>query len=186
MPLATEGRSVVWIGFIVAACATAVTIFQGDLHSFFKNTEPIPSRLHNKDNDVGISGGPSQSILSIIARTAFDWSNSTTPTPLSSTAVLMKMIITDRSWSTLPSGLREAILTAGMGADVDGNAAEKRVLDVYAGPVRDFVSARVLREIQALCASSPPSPGGSCDPNEVEPEFGITPVRNCYCSSDNY
>lgn len=101
-------------------------------------------------------------ILEIFARCAFDWVNSTTPAPLSSTAVLVKTLLADRS--TAPPELARAAATRD---DLAGN-----VLDVAIAGVRDFVSSRILEDVKCLCDSA-----GGCDPNEVDPEFGIRPLH---------
>lgn len=116
--------------------------------------------------------GPSEqtsstSILEIFARRAFDWSNSTTPAPLSATAVLVKSILADPT--TLPPGLDDAVVSI---LDHDSVESGQRVLDVSVSKVRDFLSSGILHEVQELCSSA-----SGCDPNEVDPEFGITPLH---------
>lgn len=120
--------------------------------------------------------GPT-SVLTIFAAEAFDWSSSTTPAPLSATAVLVKAILGGRT-SALELGLQDAVLST------EGSDESVRAADVKVGPVRDFISSRILREIKALCSSagsdstsSSGSGSSSCDPNEVDLEFGTTPLH---------
>ncbi len=114
------------------------------------------------------SGG--SSILTVFAREAFDWSSSTTPAPLSATAVLVKAVLGGR---TSVPGLRlEEAVVFGSNSDSDDGG----VVDVRVGPVRDVISARILSKVKELCASS--GTGSTpCDPNEADPEFGTTPLH---------
>eukprot|EP00752_Nemacystus_decipiens_P013460 g11922.t1 len=108
------------------------------------------------------------SILTVFAREAFDWSSSTTPAPLSATAVLVKAVLAERS-GVAALNLEGAVLYAPAS---DGKTS---VVDVRVGPVRDLISARILRKVKQLCDLSGGS--SSCDPNEVDPEFGTTPLH---------
>lgn len=160
MPRDVSSRlGVGWAGLLVAALAVLAALFR-------------PIRQHYFSKFPGSSTGTS--ILTVFATNAFDWSSSTTPAPLSAAAVLVKEILAGKG--DLPRGLESAILTA---ADEDG--ADERVVDVHVGPVRGLISMRVLREVQRLCSSSPSSGDGGgglgCDPNEVDPEFGTTPLH---------
>lgn len=101
-------------------------------------------------------------ILEIFAREAFDWTNSTTPAPLSLTATMVKMVLADQT-DDIP-GLGEAGETL--------RDEDNRVLDVKIAGVRDFLSSRILKDVQRLCNSR-----RGCNPNEVDPEFGITPLH---------
>lgn len=141
----TTGRWPGWVSLIVASAAVIAGVF-------------FSPQLLSRDSTT--------SILTIFAREAFDWSSSTTPAPLSATAVLVKAILAHES-STLELGLESAVLST-----TESLNGTKRVVDVNVAPVRDFVSARVLREVKQLCSSS-----NSCNPNEVDPEFGTTPLH---------
>lgn len=146
------GRWTGWVGLIVASAVAIVGVFLG--------------RPQLRGADSG-SGG--SSILAVFAREAFDWSSSTTPAPLSSTAVLVKAILVGRT-SVPELGLEEAVVF-GPNSDSDGGA-----FDVRVGPVRDVISARILSKVKQMCASS--GTGGTpCDPNEADPEFGTTPLH---------
>lgn len=85
----------------------------------------------------------------------------------------MKLILADKGKDTLPAELGDAVLTAATSGD--SVAAERVVFDVRVGPVRDFVSSRVLDKVRQLCSSSPDN--GGCDANEVDPDFGTTPLH---------
>lgn len=112
-------------------------------------------RVHSSIED-------STTILEIFARRAFDWQNSTTPAPLSLTASLTKVVLAGRANET--PGLAD---TAVSRCDRAGE-----ILDVRVASVRDFVSRRILEDVKNLCDSA-----RGCDPNEVDPEFGITPLH---------
>ena len=170
-----QDRKGKWVGLIVAASAVIGGLFVSGPQSVFKSEDS------GTTSSASISGGTSSSsssssILSIFAREAFDWSTSTTPAPLSATAVLVKAILADKD--ILPDGVAGAVLTAAAVLGDDGTAAEQAVLDVRVGPVRDFVSSRVLESVRQLCASHSTSlGGGGCDPNEIDPDFGTTPLH---------
>lgn len=118
------------------------------------------------------------SILRIFARNAFDWGSSTTPAPLSATAVLVKKILADKR--QLPPGLESAILTVteapGFPENGSGSPMQERVVDVQVAAVRNFVSHKILHEVKQLCGASGDAATG-CDANEVDPEFGTTPLH---------
>ena len=174
-----QARTGRWIGLIVAASAVIVGLFMSSPQSIFKSDSSSGSKSNASTRSGSTSSGSSNSknsILSIFAREAFDWSTSTTPAPLSATAVLVKAILADKG--TLPAGLAGAVLTAAAVLGDDDTAAEQAVLDVRVGPVRDYVSSRVLEKVRELCASSSTSPGGGdCNPNEIDPDFGTTPLH---------
>lgn len=138
-----------WVGLVVASAAVIGGFFLGTPQLLFSAAE-------------------NTSILTIFAREAFDWSSSTTPAPLSATAVLVKAVLAGKS-SVAEFGLENAVLSAPAS---DGKAS---IVDVRVGPVRDLISARILRKIRQLCESSDTS--SSCDPNEADPEFGTTPLH---------
>lgn len=138
-----------WVGLVVASIA----VICGVLLS-------TPQLLFSTDNTT--------SILTIFAREAFDWSSSTTPAPLSATAVLVKAVLGGKS-SVAALGLENAVLSA------SGPDGKTSVVDVRVGPVRDLISARVLLKVKELCASIGAS--SPCDPNEADPEFGTTPLH---------
>lgn len=152
----TVARSVWWVGLVVTASAVIAGLLASRAHDFATS---VSSKLTN---------GKPTSILSIFARSAFDWSSSTTPAPLSTTAVFVKAILANKS--VLPSGLEEAIVTA------TGSDGEDTILDVHVGPVRNRVSSRILHEVRELCSASN-GDGSGCDPNELDPEFGTTPLH---------
>ena len=145
----TTGRWSGWVGLFVASAAAIIGVFFGR------------PQLLGTANSSG-----SDSILAVFAREAFDWSSSTTPAPLSATAVLVKAVLAGRT-SVPASGLEKAVEFS-TGSDSDGG-----VLDVRVGPVRDVISARILSKVKQLCASS----SAACDPNESDPEFGTTPLH---------
>lgn len=142
---ATTRRWPGWVSVIVASAAVFAGVFCTSPHLLF---------------------GDSTSILTIFAREAFDWSSSTTPVPVSTTAVLVKAILAGKS-SALGLGLESAVLSTSESSN------GKIVVDVQVAPVRKFLSARILQEVKQLCSSS----SSSCDPNEVDPEFGTTPLH---------
>lgn len=150
----TTGRWRGWVSLAVASAAVITGIF-------CSSTQLQLGQL--------LFGGSTTSILTVFAKEAFDWSSSTTPAPLSATAVLVKAILAGRS-SAMELGLESAVLSTS-----ESSSGTKNVVDVQIAPVRDFVSARVLREVKQLCSSS--SSSSSCDPNEVDPEFGTTPLH---------
>ncbi|CAM9259243.1 unnamed protein product [Hapterophycus canaliculatus] len=146
-----------WFGIVVVSAAViAGAVWSGPLVFF--------------SEDHG-----SNSVLTIFAREAFDWSSSTTPAPLSATAVLVKAILGGKT-NALLLGLEDTILSR-EGSDESVKAAA----DVKVGPVRDFVSSRILKEIKQRCSSgarsSSHSHSNSCDPNEIDPEFGTSPLH---------
>lgn len=156
-----------WVAVLAAAAALVGGLFRSGGVGFPRSIFEKPKAMNIKDNRT--------SILSVFATSAFDWSSSTTPAPLSATAVLVKQILANPS--ALPPGLDNAIVVVQAGGDVE------RVVDVNVSRVRDFVSSKVLREVQELCAASsslPSTPNHSsfsCDPNEIDPEFGTTPLQ---------
>ncbi|CAN0385581.1 unnamed protein product [Laminaria digitata] len=192
MAQARTGR---WVALIVAVSAVIAGLFVSSPQAFFKSgnssdssssgcgccssssTSSGSGTSSSSSSSTSSSGSSSKnSILSIFAREAFDWSTSTTPAPLSATAVLVKAILADKG--TLPAGLGAAVLSAAAISGDDGTAAaEQVVLDVRVGPVRDFISSQVLESVRQLCASSSTSGGDGCDPNEVDPDFGTTPLH---------
>ncbi|CAM9168332.1 unnamed protein product [Scytosiphon promiscuus] len=157
----TSGRWSGWVGIAVASAAViAGAVWSG------------PQLPFSGDH------GPT-SVLTIFAREAFDWSSSTTPAPLSATAVLVKAILGGKT-SVQALGLEDAVLST------EGSEESPRAADVKVGAVRDFISSRILQEIKQLCSSAGNSGGGggdggssssSCDPNEVDPEFGTSPLH---------
>ena len=185
MVQASTGR---WVGLIVAATAVIAGLFVSGPQSFFKigscsgsssssssTTTTTTTTTSSTTSSCGCSSSSKTkgSILSIFAKEAFNWSTSTTPAPLSATAVLVKLILADKGKSFLPAELGDAVLSAATSGD--SSAAERAVLDVKVGPVRDFVSSRILDKVRQLCASSPDN--GGCDANEVDPDFGTTPLH---------
>lgn len=136
-----------WVGLVVASGAVLCGVFVSTPHALFRT---------------------SNSILTIFGREAFDWASSTTPAPLSATAVLVKAVLARKS-SFAALGLENAVLSA------PASDGEPSVVDVRVGPVRDLISARILRKVKKLCDSSFSS--SSCDPNEADPEFGTTPLH---------
>lgn len=152
----TTGRWPGWTSLAVASAAVMAGVFC--------SSPQLQSQLQ-----LGqlLFRGSTTSILTIFAKEAFDWSSSTTPAPLSVTAVLVKAILSGKS-NAMELGLERAVLSTS-----ESSSHTKSVVDVQIAPVRDFVSARVLREVKQLCSSS----SSSCDPNEVDPEFGTTPLH---------
>lgn len=137
-----------WVGLGVASAAVICGLFVSTPQTLFSTSRT--------------------SILTVFAREAFDWSSSTTPAPLSATAVLVKAVLAERS-SVSALRLEDAVLST---LASDGKTS---VVDVRVGPVRDLISARILRKVKQLCDSSGTS--SSCDPNEADPEFGTTPLH---------
>lgn len=154
----TDRRWAGWASLLVASAAVITGILLGGTHRLL---------LTEKSKTT-------TSILMIFAKEAFDWTSSTTPAPLSATAVAVKALLGAKSDGALAPGLEAAVLST---AGPDGGS---RAVDVKVGPVRDVISARVLREVKHACSpvegdgSSSSSP---CDPNEVDPEFGTTPLH---------
>lgn len=177
-----QNRTGRWVGLIVAASAVIVGLYVSGPQFVFKNGSSsgcscCSSSSDDSSSGSSSSGSSSDTILSIFARESYDWVSSTTPVPVSTSAVLAKLVLADKS--TLPAGL-EAFLTAAPAVSGDdGTAAGQAVLDVPLRPLQDFLSSRVLEEVRQLCASSSNSPGGGggCDPNEADPDFGITPLH---------
>eukprot|EP00903_Cladosiphon_okamuranus_P017469 g16091.t1 len=141
-----------WAGLVVASAAVMCGLFFGG---------GGPQIVFSTDK---------ASILSIFAREAFDWSSSTTPAPLSATAVLVKAVLAGKS-SVAELGLENAVLSAPASAE-----GKTSVVDVRVGAVRDLISARILSKVKQLCESIGTS-SSSCDPNEADPEFGTTPLH---------
>lgn len=162
---ATTGKWTSWMCLLAASVAAAAVVFQkgnndGGLH--FGGT---------RDTSASYASPP-QSILEIFAKNAFDWTSSTTPAPLSTTAVLVKAILADPR--AIPAGLDRDAVTALVGTHGEtGNAeGDHRILDVRVAGVREWVSSGILAEVQRLCSSA-----RGCDPNETDPEFGVTPLH---------
>ncbi|CAM9758730.1 unnamed protein product [Ectocarpus sp. 12 AP-2014] len=158
----TDRRWSGWASLVVASAAVITGVLLGGTHLL------LPDKKSKTTH----------SILMIFAKEAFDWSSSTTPAPLSATAVAVKAILGGKSDGALAQGLENAVLST---AEPDGSS---RAVDVKVGPVRDFISARVLREVKHACSplegggsSSSSSSSSPCDPNEVDPEFGTTPLH---------
>ncbi|CAM9337178.1 unnamed protein product [Choristocarpus tenellus] len=100
------------------------------------------------------------SILKVIASQAFDWSKSTTPAPISTTAVLAKRLLTDRF------ALSDSfVMEDGVKGRNDGFE------DIPIAPVRLSLTSEMLSTVQELCETR------GCDPNEIDPEFGTTPLH---------
>lgn len=154
-----------WIGVLAAVAAIGAAFFQRH-HGFGVGF----------DASVASTSVASKSILEIFARNAFDWSSSTTPAPLSTTAVLVKAILADPR--AIPTGLDQASVAAlhssGFNDKNDGSPSEENVniLDVRVAAVRAWVSSGILTEVKRLCHSA-----RGCDPNEKDPEFGMTPMH---------
>lgn len=122
-----------------------------------------PHLVENRHSCTVQNDNTCGSILQVFAKHSLDYSSSTTPAPLSETAVLVKKILADRN--ALPEGLESAIRL-----DREGDS-QKSVVDVHVAPVRDFISSLVLREVEKLCRER------WCDPNEADPDFGTTPLH---------
>ncbi|CAM9547731.1 unnamed protein product [Ectocarpus fasciculatus] len=149
----TDRRWSGWASLLVASAAVITGVLLGGPHLLLRREQDHTS------------------ILMIFAKEAFDWSSSTTPAPLSATAVAVKAILGGKSDGALALGLENAVLST---AGPDGGS---RAVDVKVGPVRDFISARVLHEVKNACSSPLGGSSSSCDPNEVDPEFGTTPLH---------
>lgn len=161
MEKSAAGNWASWPVLLAAVAAAAGMLFQrGNLY------------LEQSGSVVTASASPT-SILEIFARNAFDWTSSTTPAPLSTTAVLVKAILADPR--AIPAGLDRGSVAAFLGepSDVKVDDEESRViLDVHIAAVRQWVSSGILTEVQRLCGSA-----HGCDPNEIDPEFGTTPLH---------
>lgn len=165
MERSTTGKWASWTGLLsggVAAAAAAVLFQRGNNGLHFH--PPVSAA-------VAASASP-RSILEIFASNAFDWTSSTTPAPLSTTAVLVKAILADPR--AIPAGLDRASVAAFVGgSDVKaGEEQTQKILDVRIAAVREWVSSGILTEVQRLCGSA-----HGCDPNETDPEFGMTPLH---------
>ena len=154
MVLTRTGYAAGWAGFSVALLAGLAAVF------ITTGPQVVSKISHNSTS----TNYPGTKILQVFAKHAFDWSSSTTPAPLSVAAVLVKQILADKG--ALPHGLESAIRFG-----VEDGESQERVLDVHVAPVRNFISSRVLQEVENLCS------GGGCDPDEADPEFGITPLH---------
>lgn len=109
------------------------------------------------------------SILSIMAKHSFHWDRGS---PTSTTALLVQEALTaPPSTRALPSGTDATALCP--------TAPDGVLLDAHASPSRSAVTSLILEDVQRLCSSSPhlPAGGGCCDPNQVDPDFGTTPLH---------
>ncbi|CAM9332137.1 unnamed protein product [Choristocarpus tenellus] len=105
------------------------------------------------------SGSPT-TILEVFASQTFDWSKSSTPAPISTAAVLAKRVLNNED------GLRDRFV---MEDKVKRRNGE--ILDIPIAPVRLSLTSELLSTVQELCQTR------GCDPNEIEPEFGTTPLH---------
>ncbi|CBJ28406.1 similar to RIKEN cDNA 2610003J06 [Ectocarpus siliculosus] len=108
----TDRRWSGWVSLLVASAAVITGVLLGGTHLL----------LPDKKSKT------SPSILMIFAKEAFDWSSSTTPAPLSATAVAVKAILGGKSDGALALGLENAVLSA---AGPDGST---RAVDVKVDP----------------------------------------------------
>lgn len=132
----------------------------GGLSWYFLRSSPSLSRLRGEPR----SG---QSFLASLTADEFDWSASTTPIPVSTASVWLKLLLSGGSGA--PPSLVENI--------EPGDT-------VQIAPVRRWLNTQRFDKIIAtLCR--PDNAGFRCDVNEQDPMYGLTPMHVAAASGDD-
>lgn len=98
---------------------------------------------------------PKPTLLQALCKHQFEWTKSTTSIPISSVSVIAKALLS-KDATVLPTAFHHLIPNS-----------DNLILQ----PVRDVLNQRRLANVRALCERT------TCDYNEADAEFGLTPLH---------
>lgn len=168
-----RGLCVLVLGMIVANGLLFV-MWSGHIQksSSLQDTQP-GSSIHAK-------GDVPKTLLAALAREEFEWTKSTTPIPISTISVWMKLLLS--GGSNVPQDLMDIVRPVCCpSCDTSEHRCTEDTLPI--APVRQWLNdVRFQRVVTEMCESD--TVQIECDPNEREGTFGLTPMHLAALSHD--